>query len=439
MADTSDYIDIVSVGQWLPIPPVGAWVVYDRGVQYGTDYKLSVRTGRVTYTHGSIEDFRYIICQAKAYGTELESVWGPSEAYTAIDLNSGIGEGFRNSTFLTSTVGYVDTNVNNKKTLWWSQDKIDRWNWNNGQTWFIPTIEELKQVQSALSDISIDLCPNKTLVSSTPDSTDSTNKVLGVQSTTGTEVSVNKTDSASWVYCQYLGGTGYIGADTYSTLPSGVTGSFPEGKDTLYFRYIYNQQGTNLFQWGAPDFPDEFFVQEYAEYLMSNANGTALGDGIALGTLHTFLGIANLTLDNIPDTNYLSTCYGLSWTGISKVYTPICQSRLIKSSNRVPLLTSLDFTDFSKNEWISFIPSRDELILVLNNARGKGIFEDGDEFWSGTDTSATEAIAVTYHESSEPTYTSKAKTSLCKALLCSWTYEGVQSVVADPVITVTNE
>ena len=443
MPENDVFIDIGEVGQWLPIPPSGAVVMLDRGSQYGTDYKINCITGEVRYTVGTIDEFRYIILQANTFGggdapnvRQDYAVWGPAESFSSVvSLNKNLGQGSRNSILLTSsplynTPSYKDYTHSNGtaeyKTCWFYLHDFNR-QWNIFKDWFIPSSTELTSIiQNTLGNKLYGFLKWGWIEASSEYSATAADNCLITDGSVGT--GADKLSLAyGRFYAKYLGGEGLPGPDINSTFPSGATGGFPEGADSIRFKRLQNQASLALtHKWGSSLLTD-IYVSEKIPTVVSGVTATSVGAGVYLSKLISLGTGLGITVSFSETTDYWGDSLWLFSQGISKQTNSFSMNRFWEAGTK----------GFSGNltETV-FIPSRDELMLILNSSRGKAYFNEGEEFWSSTDTSASQAYSVTYHENSEPTVNTKDKTSALGVLVCRFYNTGLLPKVADPIITV---
>lgn len=444
MADRDVFITLHGVGQWLPIAPCGAVIIYDRGTEYGTSYELNLLTGEISYTPGSIDEFRFIIASTNVYGggdapvtKQNYAVWGPHEDFPVITLKEGIGQGLRNSSFLTKSPftflsQYKDYTYNSYITCWKALDEFNK-NWTAWDDWFIPSREELL----ALINATLDANHGGTgetfgflkwgWVEGSSEYSGNTNNATNALITDGSEGSGADKLSASYgrLYFRYLGGTGYEGLASAS-FPTGVTGSIPIGYESLNFRRLKNQVEGDTFTWGGTYTGNIYLAQQVQG--LTGGTGLTIGEGVKL-SLFLAMGCSI----SLPQSSIEST------TAMGENLSLFINRESIQANTfgNLPLnKVGIRDSTLEGAELLPFIPSRDELISILNEARGKGIFTEGEEFWSVSDASATTAYSVTYHESSEPTTATKDKTTALKCLICKWKQAGDLPRIPDLQITV---
>lgn len=445
MADKDVYIALQGVGQWLPVAPCGAVVVYDRGGAYGTSYEINCFTGDVRYTPGSIDGFRYILMSTNVYGggdapvtRQDYAVWGPQEKFPVITLGEGLGQGLRNSSYLTKNPfnflpSYKNYTYQSYISCWKALDEFNE-KWTAWNDWFIPSRAELmaliNQTTQAGGSNLFGFLKWGWVEASSEYAGNPAQCADNALVTDGSEGSGADKLSAHYgrFYFRYIGGTGYTGLDSDTVLPTGVTGSIPLGYESLMFKRLESQSGGNTFYWGGANQTNQYFVQDAVSSFNSVSTGLSIGDGAKV-SLILALGSSLGFTTSLLESNYM----------MENLFLFI--NRFSSQTNSFGKL-SLNDVGFSQNgiegaERIPFIPSRDELITVLNSSRGKGIFTEGEEFWSISDASATQAYSVTYHENSEPTVAQKNKTELLKCLVCYWK-ESLSDLpkVADPEITI---
>lgn len=445
MASSDIYISLTGVGQWLPIAPVGAVIIYDRGEQYGTSYEINCVTGDIHYTPGAIDEFRYIIVSCNVYGggdapacKQNNAVWGPFEKFPVISLGEGTGQGLRNTSYLTKNPFYFcdqykDYTSGSKVSLWKQLDEFNH-GWTPWNDWFIPSKDELMLLVNQTTTAG----GSNTFGFITPGWVQTSNEYSGnttqcsdnaylVGGNVGEGADKSST-SYGRLYYRYIGGQGYEGITSSTPLPSGVTGSIPTGYESLWFKRLLNQGGGNTFTWG---FDGRFFCQEIAAFDVGYGS-VAIGEG-AKTSLYMLLS-AGVSMDSDVLTTTSSIAENLF------LFVNRFSNSQVNSFGNLPLgKVGLSGSTPTGAYMLPFIPSKDELVIILNNSRGKGIFSEGEEFWSSTDTSTTQAYSVVYHENSEPTANNGTlKTTALKTLVCYWKRSwSILPKVDDPSISVT--
>lgn len=443
MPESDSFIQIRNVGQFIPLAPSGAVVIYDRGEEYGTDYNIDCISGSVRYTQGEKDGFRYIISQAAVFGggaapavRQDNAVWGPKESFSeTVQLSGDIGQGERNSALLTGspvfgTNGYCDEEFtvgsSIYRTVWYYLHEFNK-QWNVFKDWFVPSTDELDTIVGLTANGGplFGFLKYGWIQGSNEASTDTA--VSGLI-TEGSSSSTDKLQTAyGRLFLKYIGGEGWSGPNDTLPLPSGTTGSFPPGYDLIRFRRLQNQSSGETHRWGFPESDQIDFSSQLVAF-RSGATGTAVGEGIYLSQLIRLGAGLKITDSALQTTDYWGENLFLFTMKISLQTNSYSVERYWETGTEGGM---------SSLETIPFVPSRDELMLVLNSARGKGYFVEGEEFWSSSD-SGSQAYAVTYHDSSEPTTVLKSKTESLKVLVCRFYSSGSMPVVGDPVIEITD-
>lgn len=436
------FIDIKGEGQYLPIPPAGAVIVYDRGSAYGTNYKLNCLTGELTYTPGSSDGFRFIVAQANVFGgggapthRQDNAVWGPLESFSSnITLSNDLGQGLRNTAYITgspvaNTPVYKDYTYSNGtttyKSLWYYLRDFNK-QWSIFKNWFIPSKQELSAiVQKSVAGETFGFLKSGWVHGSNEASATAAVSALLMDGSEGSGAEKNSVTYGRF-YCMYLGGEGFPGADINSSAPSGTSGSFPESYDTIKFRRLLTQSGGSLHQWGAVNSYGTSYSSQLSSF-KTGATGTAIGDGVYLSYLISMSSGLNIAPGQLQSTTYWGDNLFLFQRNLSTQTNSYSVNRYWKAGTE---------GGTGHLEELPFVPSRDELVLILNANRGKGIFTEGEEFWSSSDADGTNAYSVTFHNNAVPTINTKAKTSTLKTLVCKFYNEGLVPVVQNPVITV---
>lgn len=447
MADKNTYISLHGVGQWLPIAPCGAVIVLDRGVEYGTSYELNCLTGDIRYTPGSIDGFRFIIASTNVYGggdapvtRQDYAVWGPNEKFPVATLRGDMGQGLRNSSLLTRNPfgflsQYKEYTNGTFISCWKSLYDFNR-SWTVWDDWFIPSREELMNLVNQTTPSggsNLFGFIKRGWIEASSEYTADYGKADSALLTDGSEGSGAQKSSQSYgrLYFKYIGGTGYEGFNGSTALPTGVTGSIPLGYESVSFKRLLSQSGADTLAWGNSANLNTYLTQEAVTYLSGMANGMTIGEGCKISMLLSLGSGISLGSGVLESTAYIGDNLFLFSNRISTQANTFGSLPLSRIGFREK--------DADGAELLPFIPSRDELITILNNSRGKGLFTEGEEFWSVSDASATQAYSVTYHEASEPTVNTRDKTTGLKCLVCRWNPSlSDLPKVEDPVLSIVD-